>query len=124
MKTSTVKSPSSQSSESSPRSTHERLRKLTSETSTKSEPLVQKCMKALFSFLSQVTLRFFRAKNSMCKYYGHVIVDRRWKTEFPTCYECGAEIRSKAELRTALLKPEASAKDKELAAKGKKDKRT
>ncbi|MBY0547083.1 MAG: hypothetical protein K2W95_07305 [Candidatus Obscuribacterales bacterium] len=86
-------------------STHQKLRKLTNETAHKPKPVLPK-VRSLWSELSYLLLRLFppKVKNSMCKYYGHVLTDRHWKGEFPVCDQCGMQIRSKAELRTALIK--------------------
>lgn len=86
-------------------STHQKLRKLTNETAHKPKPVLSK-VRSLWAGLSYVLLRLFppAGKNSMCKYYGHVLANRHWKGEFPICDQCGTEIRSKAELRTALIK--------------------
>lgn len=89
-----------------PSSSHQKLRKLTNETANKPKPVIPNATRGLWSGLSYLLLRLFppAVKNSMCKYYGHVITNRHWKGEFPICDQCKTEIRSKAELRTALIK--------------------
>jgi len=40
-------------------------------------------------------------KNSMCKYYGHVIRDTHWKGYLPKCDDCGCEVNNPDQLRKA-----------------------
>lgn len=40
-------------------------------------------------------------KNSMCKYYGHII-QGKWQGYLPKCHDCGTEISSPDMLRKAL----------------------
>ena len=43
------------------------------------------------------------AKNSMCKYYGHVIDHRSWaKARLPRCVECKSVIKGAESLRKAI----------------------
>ncbi len=38
---------------------------------------------------------------SMCTYYGHIVNQNSWKSQFPSCRDCGKEITSPNQLRKA-----------------------
>jgi hypothetical protein len=54
---------------------------------------VQSLLNSLWFFVPE-------KKNSMCKYYGHVIKGQ-WHGDHPNCADCGSRITSPSELRTA-----------------------
>lgn len=43
-------------------------------------------------------------KQSMCKYYGHVIDRKNWTQSLPRCADCNVEINSRDQLRTSQEK--------------------
>lgn len=57
------------------------------------------CIRDLRAMFTTSTSK--KAKNSMCKYYGHVI-QGQWKGYLPHCADCGAEITSPEQLRKAM----------------------
>lgn len=82
------------------------LRKLQCEPSAANVSTFQRCIHILKSVVNDLisvsaTSNSKCLSNSMCKYYGHIINHRNWKTGLPRCQDCGIEISSPSMLRKA-----------------------
>lgn len=69
------------------------------------EDKVRKFVSSFLTGISSMFAGLFAAptqkKNSMCKYYGHVIPRGNWEGYLPKCSDCGAEINNPSQLRKA-----------------------
>lgn len=75
---------------------------LAKETMPMHESLIKIGRDMLATVMSGAVLLFtpLKNKNSMCKYYGHVI-NRSWSGHAPSCNDCGATVTDSSMLRKA-----------------------
>jgi hypothetical protein len=84
--------------------TRQRIRMLGKFTPEYRRPLSEKLLSFLSDLISELSRQMFASQpgNAMCKNYGHVI-NKSWTGQIPTCYECGAKVHSKTELRRSNI---------------------
>lgn len=74
------------------------------------QPILGSVSSLTSKLFSELCLQLFRpsAAQSMCKYYGHVVDEKKWKRGLPNCRDCGIQINSRDELRGSIVKGNAT----------------